>query len=65
MTSATNGVDRSWRFAKVATQGPVTFASAPNLASLAQTQGITNIAQIQADDGTGKGLAVYRIDLSQ
>ncbi|MDR5781306.1 bifunctional 2',3'-cyclic-nucleotide 2'-phosphodiesterase/3'-nucleotidase [Caballeronia sp. LZ065] len=65
MTSAANGIDRSWRFAKVSTQGPVTFKSAPNLAALAQTQGIGNVTQTQADDGTGKGLAVYSIDLAQ
>lgn len=65
MTSATNGIDRSWRFTKVSTQGPVTFKSAPNLAALAQTQGIGNITQTQADDGTGKGLAVYSINLAQ
>ncbi|MDR5836087.1 bifunctional 2',3'-cyclic-nucleotide 2'-phosphodiesterase/3'-nucleotidase [Caballeronia sp. LZ034LL] len=65
MTSATNGIDRSWRFTKVSTQGPVTFKSAPNLAALAQTQGIANVTQTQADDGTGKGLAVYSINLAQ
>jgi 2',3'-cyclic-nucleotide 2'-phosphodiesterase / 3'-nucleotidase len=65
MTSAANGIDRSWRFTKVSTAGQVTFKSAPNLVSLAQTQGIANVTQIQADDGTGKGLATYAIDLSQ
>lgn len=65
ITSATNGIDRSWRFTKVSTQGPVTFKSAPNLAALAQTQGITNVTQTQADDGSGKGLAVYSINLAQ
>ncbi|KND58975.1 2',3'-cyclic-nucleotide 2'-phosphodiesterase [Candidatus Burkholderia verschuerenii] len=65
MTSVTNGIDRSWRFTKVGTAGQVTFKSAPNLVSLAQTQGIANVTQIQADDGTGKGLATYAVDLSQ
>jgi 2',3'-cyclic-nucleotide 2'-phosphodiesterase / 3'-nucleotidase len=65
ITSTTNGIDRSWRFTKVSTAGQVTFKSAPNLLSLAQTQGITNVTQIQADDGTGKGLATYAVDLSQ
>ena len=27
--------------------------------------GITNVAQIQADDGSGKGLAVYSVNLNQ
>jgi 2',3'-cyclic-nucleotide 2'-phosphodiesterase/3'-nucleotidase len=65
ITNVANGLDRSWRFAKVTTQGPVTFKSAPNLVALAQAQGITNLAQLQADDGTGKNLAVYSIDLSK
>lgn len=63
--AASNGSDRSWRFTKVATAGPVTFLSAPNLVALAQANGIANVAQIQADDGTGKGLAVYSVNLNQ
>lgn len=65
VTSSANGSNRSWRFSKVSTQGPVTFKSAPKLVALAQTQGIANVSQLQADDGSGKGLAVYSIDLSQ
>jgi len=65
MTSAGTGADRSWHFTKAATQGPVTFASAPNLVALAQSQGIMNVSQVQADDGTGKGLALYSIDLGK
>ena len=65
ITNVGNGLDRSWHFAKANTQGPVTFSSAPNLVALAQAQGITNVTQLQADDGTGKNLAVYSIDLSK
>jgi 2',3'-cyclic-nucleotide 2'-phosphodiesterase / 3'-nucleotidase len=65
MTSTANGTDRSWRFTKVTTQGPVTFKSSPNLVALAQAQGIANVTQTQADDGTGKGLAVYSVNLAQ
>lgn len=65
ISNAANSTDRSWHFTKVATRGPVTFTSAPNLVSLAQAQGITNVAQLQADNGSGKSLAVYSIDLSQ
>ncbi len=43
MTAVANGTNRSWCFTKVATQGPVTFKSAPNLVSLAQAQGIANV----------------------
>jgi 2',3'-cyclic-nucleotide 2'-phosphodiesterase/3'-nucleotidase len=63
--AASNGRDRSWRFTKVATAGQVTFKAAPNLVALAQTYGITNVTQLQADDGSGKGLAVYSVKLNQ
>lgn len=65
LTGAANGADRSWRFSKVTTAGPVVFHSAPNLAALAQTDGIGNVSQLQADDGLGKGTALYQIDLGQ
>lgn len=63
--AANNGSDRSWRFTKVATAGQVTFTAAPNLVALAQTNGITNVTQLRADDGSGKGLAVYSVNLNQ
>lgn len=67
---STSGLDRGWRFTKVSaprhvTFKPVTFKSAQNLAALAQALDITNVTQTQTGDGTGKGLAVYPIDLSQ
>lgn len=65
LTGAANGADRSWHFSKVTTAGPVVFHSAPNLAALAQTDGIGNVTQLQQDDGLGKGTALYKIDLSQ
>ena len=64
IAKASNGNDRSWHFTRVATAGPVTFTSAPGLAALAATNGVSGVTQLQADDGTGKGLALYRIDLS-
>jgi len=63
IAKASNGNDRSWHFSRVATAGPVTFTSAPGLAALAATDGVVGVTQLQADDGTGKGLALYRIDL--
>ena len=60
---ATNGSDRSWHFTRVATAGPVQFTSAPGNAALAAADGIPGVTQVQADDGTGKNLAVYQIDL--
>ena len=63
IAKASNGNDRSWHFSRVATAGPVTFTSAPGLAALAAADGVVGVTQLQADDGTGKGLALYRIDL--
>ncbi|MFZ6801020.1 bifunctional 2',3'-cyclic-nucleotide 2'-phosphodiesterase/3'-nucleotidase [Undibacterium sp. Di24W] len=61
----TNGSDRSWSFTKVNTAGPVTFKSAQNKLSVAQAAGINNLSVLRADDGSGKALSVYQIDLSK
>ena len=63
LAKATNGSDRSWHFTRVTTAGPVQFSSAPNLAALAATDGVPGVTQVQADDGSGLGLARYQIDL--
>lgn len=60
-----NGTGRSWRFTKVTTAGKVTFPSAQGKLALAQTAGINNVSVLLADDGSGKGLSTYQIDLSQ
>lgn len=65
LTLAANGSARSWRFAKVATAGPVTFKSAQGKLPLAQSAGLSQISLRTADDGSGKGLSVYAIDLSK
>ena len=65
VTRAANGSDRSWQFTKVTTAGPVVFHSAPGKLPLAQATGLAGITQLQADDGTGKSLALYAIDLSR
>ena len=62
---ASDGAARSWRFAAVKTQGPVVFHSAPGKLDLARAAGLDNITQLQADDGAGKGQALYGIDLSR
>ena len=64
LSKVTNGSDRSWRFTRVTTAGPVQFTSAPGNAALAATDGVPGVTQVQADDGTGKNLAIYQIDLS-
>jgi 2',3'-cyclic-nucleotide 2'-phosphodiesterase/3'-nucleotidase len=65
ITRSSNGVDRSWTFTKVVTSGRVLFKSAPDKLALATAAGLVGIAQVLADDGSGKSLAVYSIDLSK
>ena len=65
LTRASHGAARSWRFAAVKTQGPVVFHSAPGKLDLARAAGLDNVSQLQADDGAGKGMALYGIDLSR
>ena len=65
VTRAANGSDRSWSFRKVVTAGPVVFHSAQGKLALAQAAGLGGVSVLQADDGSGKGLALYAIDLSR
>ena len=65
LTRVANGSARSWKFTPVATAGLVTFSSATGKLALATAAGLNGITQVQADDGSGKGLAVYAIDLSR
>ncbi len=65
LTRAHNGAARSWRFTKVTTAGPVTFSSAVNKLPLAVAAGLTNVSGGAVDDGTGKGLGTYTLDLSK
>lgn len=65
MRRAQHGEARSWRFARAATKGPVVFHSAPGLLDVARAAGLSNVAQLQADDGGGKGYALYSVDLSR
>jgi 2',3'-cyclic-nucleotide 2'-phosphodiesterase/3'-nucleotidase len=65
LSRAANGAQRSWRFAKVATRGPVVFHSAPGKLELARAAGLENVSQLAADDGQGKGFALYAVDLAK
>lgn len=65
LTRSEHGSARSWRFAKVRTAGPVVFRSAPGLEALAHEAGVHNVSQIEADDGGGRGMALYAVDLSK
>ena len=62
---ATHGAGRSWSFTKVKTAGPVVFHSAPGMIGLAREAGLDNVSQLRADDGLGKGFALYALDLSR
>jgi 2',3'-cyclic-nucleotide 2'-phosphodiesterase/3'-nucleotidase len=65
LTRAANASSRSWRFTPVKTAGPVVFSSAPDMAALAHEAGLHNVTQIAPDDGRGRGMALYAIDLSK
>jgi 2',3'-cyclic-nucleotide 2'-phosphodiesterase/3'-nucleotidase len=65
LTAAPHGAQRSWRFAKVKTAGPVVFHSAPGVIELARAAGLNNVALLRLDDGGGKGYSLYSVDLSQ
>ncbi len=65
LTREANGAARSWRFAKVATKGPVVFHSAPGKLELARAARLDSVSQVAADDGQGKGFALYAVDLSK
>lgn len=65
VTRAANGAAKSWRFAKATVAGPVVFSSGANALPVAQAAGLANVSLVAADDGSGKGTAKYRIDLSK
>jgi 2',3'-cyclic-nucleotide 2'-phosphodiesterase/3'-nucleotidase len=65
LSRTANGFHRSWRFAKVETKGPVVFHSAPAKLELARAAGLENVSQLAADDGQGKGFALYAVDLGR
>ncbi|XYJ12771.1 bifunctional 2',3'-cyclic-nucleotide 2'-phosphodiesterase/3'-nucleotidase [Telluria sp. B2] len=65
LTRKANGSQRSWRFTPVKTAGPVVFRSAPGKLELAREAGLENVGLLKADDGQGKGFALYTVDLSK
>lgn len=65
ITRAADGAARSWRFTKVTTAGNVTITSGPGQLSAATDAGLTNISLLKADDESGKGRSVYKVDLSK
>ena len=65
LTRAADGAARSWRFTPVTTAGPVVFHAPPGKLDLARAAGIDNVTELRADDGQGKGFALYAVDLSK
>jgi len=65
ITRVKNGSDRSWHFTPVTTAGRVVFSSAQNGLAKAIAAGITNLSLAMADDGSGKVLSLYAVDLSK
>ena len=65
LTRQANGSHRSWRFTRVSTAGNVIFGSVRNRLADAEADGLTNVSVLHPDDGTGKGMAVYRLDLAK
>ena len=59
----THGAARSWTFTPLPHAGPVVFHAPPDKISWAQAAAITNVQQIKADDGQGKGMALYELNL--
>jgi len=56
------GDQRSWRFAKVKTAGPIVFTSAAGKLDVAHAAGLKNVGLVKDN---GDGTAVYSIDLSR
>jgi 2',3'-cyclic-nucleotide 2'-phosphodiesterase/3'-nucleotidase len=63
ITRTANGAARSWRFTQVTTAGNVVFTSGQGQLGAATDAGLANISLLTADDGSGKGRSVYKLDL--
>ena len=64
LTRAQHGAARSWSFAPLVTAGPVVFHAPPNKIATALAAGLANITELKADDGLGKGMALYEVKLA-
>ena len=62
LTRAHFDANRTWRFAKVTTAGPVTIKSAAGKIEVARAAGLDNVA-LWKDNGDGT--ALYTVDLSR
>ncbi|MBC7456273.1 MAG: bifunctional 2',3'-cyclic-nucleotide 2'-phosphodiesterase/3'-nucleotidase [Massilia sp.] len=65
LTRSAHGQQRSWRFARMKTAGPVVFHCAPQVLPLTREAGLDNVSLLRADDGQGKGFSLCQLDLSK
>ncbi len=65
LTRAAHGAQRSWRFTPVKTAGAVVFHGAPGVLEVARAAALDNVSLLRADDGQGKGYALYGLDLAR
>lgn len=65
VTRVANGAAKSWRFTQVTTAGDVVFSSGVDALPVAQAAGLAGVSLLATDDGSGKGMAKYKIDLSK
>jgi 2',3'-cyclic-nucleotide 2'-phosphodiesterase/3'-nucleotidase len=65
LTREAHGSARSWRFSPVATRGKLLFRAPRGELALAQGAGLTGVSVFRDDDGSGRGFAVYAIDLAK
>ena len=65
LTRAAHGQQRSWRFSRMKTAGPVVFHTAPKVLPLAHAAGLRQVSLLREDDGMGRGFSLYQIDLSK
>jgi 2',3'-cyclic-nucleotide 2'-phosphodiesterase/3'-nucleotidase len=63
LSLAKHGLARSWSFAPLRLAGPLVFHTRPGLAELARQSGVTGVTELKADDGRGKGLGLYQLEL--
>jgi 2',3'-cyclic-nucleotide 2'-phosphodiesterase/3'-nucleotidase len=65
LTREAHGAQRSWRFAPVKTASAVVFHAPDGMIKLAEEAGLANVTLLRADDASGKGFALYAVDLSR
>ncbi len=60
-----HGAARSWRFTPIDTAGQVVFHAPAGKSAVAIAAGLSHVHEIQPDDGTGRGMALYQVLLAQ